>query len=145
MKKISKSSRQTKKIAADLAKKIIKTKSGKNAKIIALSGDLGAGKTTFVQEFLKALGVKHKITSPTFLILKPYTLNAKPYTIVYHVDCYRIHKPKDTATLGFKKILKNPKNIVIIEWAERIKNLPKNTLWIEFQHGKRESERIINI
>lgn len=121
---VSKSARQTQKIAGNLVKKIQKKR--KNAFVIALKGDLGDGKTTFVQGLARALGVKQKITSPTFNIFKRYGN-------FYHFDCYRIEGPKEILELGFKEIISNPKNIVAIEWADRIKKIiPKNAVWLTF-------------
>jgi len=129
---VSKSVSDTKKIAKSLALK-------RKNHVYALVGDLGAGKTTFVRAFLRALGVKSRITSPTFLIIRSYGN-------IYHIDCYRIDKPSELVKLGFKEILKNKNNIVLIEWAGRIRKLlPKNTQWIYFEHGKKENERNIII
>ena len=155
---ISKSKFQTQKFAMRLAKKIIKTNlphrsdQSVGATVIALRGDLGAGKTTFVQGFMKALGVKNHITSPTFLIIRKYEIstplkkNHPHYHHAYHLDLYRIHKPKELLDLGFKKILKDPHAVILIEWPERVKKiLPKNTILLNFKHGKNENERIINV
>lgn len=106
--------------------------------VLALKGDLGGGKTTFLQGFAKGLGIKEKILSPTFVIMKRFEIKYRnigisEYRNFYHIDCYRIKSPKDISELGLKEIISNPKNIVAIEWAERIKSiLPKNTLWLEF-------------
>lgn len=155
MKKVLlKNAAATKKFAAKLAKKIISNKSNlqrRTAIIVALIGDLGAGKTTFTQGFAKSLGVKGRIVSPTFLILRAYSLPPSQYKIhnsrfekFYHADCYRIHKSKDLKILGFKEIFKNPENIVLVEWADRIKKiLPKDTIWLEFSHGRKETERLV--
>jgi tRNA threonylcarbamoyladenosine biosynthesis protein TsaE len=145
------SPKQTQKLAGSLAKEILKARiKNKNALIFALSGDLGSGKTSFTQGFLRGMGIKKKITSPTFVLLKNYELRIKNnygnYKRAYHMDCYRIKKSGDLAALGLKEILKNPENIVLIEWAERIKKiLPKNTIWIKFKHGEKENERKISI
>jgi len=148
----SKSSAETKKLATLLAKEILKfpinqNKNKKeNAFIIALKGDLGSGKTTFVQGFANGLGIKKNIVSPTFLIIKNYKLKNKNYKNFYHLDCYRIKKIKELNSLGFKKIITEPENIVLIEWANKIKkSLPKNTLWVCFNHGQKENERTIKI
>ena len=150
---LSKSKFQTQKFSVKLAQKILRpTPPALRARVIALCGDLGAGKTTFVQGFMKALGVKHHITSPTFLIIRKYEIftplkkNRPHYHHVYHLDLYRIQKPKELLDLGFQKILQEPHAIVLIEWPERVKKLlPKNTVWINFEHGKKEKERIIKL
>jgi len=167
---LSKSKSQTQKIATHLAKKILNPiPYTLHPNVIALSGNLGSGKTTFVQGFMKAMGVKHHITSPTFVIFRKYhsseklkvkgekkfknkkntipsTLNPKPYSDVYHFDLYRLDKSRDVMKLGFRKIISDKKNIVLIEWPELIKKqLPKNTIWVKFEHGKNKKERIINI
>lgn len=117
----------TKKLAKDIAKKIKENKKSKNATIIALQGDLGAGKTTFTQFFAKAVGIKNKLTSPTFVLMKKYKN-------LYHIDCYRIYNTKDILALDFKEIISIPQNIVLIEWAEKIKKiLPKNAIWLKFK------------
>ncbi|HEY4475366.1 MAG TPA: tRNA (adenosine(37)-N6)-threonylcarbamoyltransferase complex ATPase subunit type 1 TsaE, partial [Candidatus Paceibacterota bacterium] len=109
---------------------------------------LGAGKTTFIQGFIKALGIRTRVTSPTFLIFRSYPLtkNLGGSRSVIHADLYRIQKFDELKTLGFKKILDNQKNIVLIEWAEKIKkHLPKKTLWIKLGYGLKENEREIEI
>ena len=155
----SKSSSETKKFATKLAKKILKSKPHlKHARIIALVGDLGAGKTTFTQGFAKGLGIKHRMVSPTFLIFRNYSITSslqfrfrhserseESYKTFYHVDVYRIDSLKELNILGFKEILQNPENIVLIEWADKIKKiLPKDTLLINFQHGSKENERVVS-
>ncbi|TSC96142.1 MAG: putative ATP/GTP hydrolase [Parcubacteria group bacterium Athens1014_26] len=146
---ISKSKIQTQKFAAGLAKKILKQPI-KNTVVLALSGELGSGKTTFVQGFMKGLGVKHHITSPTFIIFRKHKIEGMCFGYVYHFDLYRIEKSKEIIDLGFKKIINPPtsefKNLILIEWPEKIKNiLPKDTMWIEFGHGKQINIRKINI
>lgn len=140
---ISRSKLQTQKLARKLARKIISEGAGKRIKVLALIGGLGAGKTTFVQGFMKALGIRERVVSPTFIIFrKHYFLDKK----VFHFDLYRIQKIKELLDLGFKKIISDPANIVLIEWPERIKRfLPKNTIWIKFEHGKNQKERIITV
>lgn len=143
---ITKSKTQTQKFAKKLAQQILKKGQQKQAQILALSGDLGAGKTTFTQGFIKALGVKHRVTSPTFMIVRRYELKNKKFLNVFHFDLYRIHQSKEILSLDFRKIIKNPENIVLIEWPERIKKLlPKNAAKISFDHGKNQKERIIRV
>lgn len=132
---LSKSPQETKKIAADLARKILKTKKGV---VIALEGELGAGKTTFIQGFAKVLGIKEKIKSPTFVLMKKYKLetrNRKLETNLYHLDCYRVWDDKDLKIPELKEIIQSSYNIVLVEWAERVKKiLPKKHITIHIDH-----------
>ncbi len=123
---LSESTGQTKKIGQRLAKEILKIKPGKKAVVICLKGELGSGKTTFIQGLATGLGIKEKILSPTFVIMKKFGN-------FYHFDCYRINKAKEILELGFNEIISNPENIVAIEWPERIKKvLPKGIILINF-------------
>ncbi len=144
---ITKSKAQTQKLAASFAMRLLKAgPRNSGATVVALHGDLGAGKTTFTQGFIKALGVTHHVTSPTFLIVRRYGLESRKFLNAYHFDLYRIHDPKEILALDFKKIISTPENIVLIEWPERIgKSLPKNSMRINFEHGKNEKERKIKI
>lgn len=166
---LSKSKAQTQKLAAKLAKtlinerspvphggirakKIISEGTQRHAKVLALIGDLGAGKTAFAQGFIKSFGVKTHVPSPTFVIFRRYPIHqeAGGFKNIFHFDLYRIQKPKEIMELGFKEILNpptgGPENIVLIEWPEKIlKLLPKNTIKIFLSHSKKEKERIIKI
>lgn len=141
---VSASSSETKKIAKALARKIREGKypsatpngGAKKAVVIGLVGELGSGKTTFAQGFAKGLDVKEKILSPTFVILKKFGN-------LYHIDCYRLKDPKELLALGWRKIVADPKNIVLIEWADRIKKiLPKNTIWMGLEHAGPKKRKI---
>ena len=124
---ITSSSVQTKKLGEKFAKEILTKKSKKKSFLIGLEGELGAGKTCFLQGFAKGLGIKERILSPTFVIMKKFNN-------FYHIDCYRIHKSKELLDLGFKEVISNPKNIIAVEWAEKIKEImPKHTFWINFK------------
>lgn len=142
---ITKSAYETNRLGRSLAEKLTRRK-GNKALILGLKGDLGGGKTTFLQGFAKGLKIKQKILSPTFVIMKRYQLTNYPIgklSNFYHFDCYRIRKPKEILDLGFKKIISDPKNIVTIEWAERIKKiLPKNTTWINFEFVDKNKREI---
>jgi len=145
---LTKSSSQTKKLGELLAKKLLKEKKQKRAKILGLEGDLGGGKTTFLKGFAKGLGIKEKITSPTFVIMKKFRISTKTYHLkpktFIHIDCYRINKSKEILALGFKEIIFNSQNIVAIEWADRIRGiLPKNLIWIKFQFLSKNQRKII--
>jgi len=151
---ITKNSKETQKLGEILAKEL------KDGKIIALEGDLGCGKTTFTQGFLKGLMIKGPYTSPTFVVMKQYhkAHNKKQKTKnkgmlhvpcsmfqnIYHIDAYRVNS-KDILSLGWQEITGNKKNVIIIEWADRIKKIiPADALWIKFEWIG-EKERKISI
>ncbi len=141
----SRSASQTKRLGEKMAHRILEQGRRKKALVVALTGELGGGKTTFIQGFARGLGVAEKILSPTFVILKRFEVpNPRP-SFFYHLDCYRIHEAKEILDLGFKKIISNPGNIAAVEWAYRIKNiLPEDTVGVHFEIKGKE-ERIIRI
>lgn len=142
----SSSSAQTKKLGFELAGKILKMKPLKRAVVLALSGDLGSGKTTFIQGFSKGLGVRKRITSPTFLLIKRFPLRHANFKNAFHIDAYRLTGPKALKELGFSEMTNSPSNIVLIEWAEKIKPiLPSKVIWLKFNYGKKPTTREINI
>lgn len=105
--------------------------------VIVLQGELGAGKTTFSQGLLKALGAEGPFTSPTFVIMKRYDLVEEAashgFKHVYHLDCYRVGE-QDVLDLGWQEIINDPQSLVIVEWPEKIKGiLPDNYLLLEFE------------
>lgn len=108
--------------------------------LLALNGDLGAGKTTFVQGLADALGVEEIIQSPTFSYLNIYPGGKLP---LYHFDLYRLHSNTDFFALGFDEYCNEP-GIAVIEWAEKIASLlPKETIHIQLQHE--EGARIARV
>lgn len=131
---ISASSFQTKNIAKVLAKTFLEGRQRKGV-TVALTGELGSGKTTFAQGFASGLGVKERVLSPTFILLKEFKIKHRFFRTFYHLDCYRLDNPaKELLHLGFKKIIADSHNIVVIEWADRIRKiLPRNCIWIHFK------------
>ena len=111
---LSKSTSQTQKFAARLAKKL------NPASVIALYGDLGAGKTTFVQGLAKGLGYRGKVFSPTFIFVRPYKLENKQIETLNHIDLFRVEKPTDLKTIGLEDFLNDKRAISVIEWPERV-------------------------
>lgn len=93
---------------------------------VLLYGNLGAGKTTFVQGMAQGLGITKRIISPTFVILRSYEI---PKGMFYHVDLYRIETKHDVEQTGLFDILKNGKSIVAIEWPEKLHNLLPEKRW----------------
>jgi len=137
----TKSAKQTQKLGESFAKNVLALQrtslaQGKNnsAVVFGLSGNLGGGKTTFLQGFSKGIGIKEKILSPTFVILKRFKIKGLKFEFLYHIDCYRLETEKDILELGWKEIISDPKNIIAVEWPEKIKKgLPKNAIFIKFK------------
>ena len=131
----SNSEQETKLIAEKLAKE---TKSH----IFALFGELGAGKTIFVQGFAKGVGIKDKIISPTFVLIRQHKIPGTT-KVLYHIDLYRLENTTNLKELGLEEIWSNPGNYVLIEWAEKISELPKNAIRISIQ--KQGDNRLITL
>lgn len=93
------------------------------ATVLALRGDLGAGKTTFTQHLARALGVHEPVTSPTFVIMKGYELLDQPFAQLVHIDAYRIEAEAELQVLGFESVLSTPRTLVVIEWSEKLPTL----------------------
>ena len=133
---------------------------------MALSGDLGSGKTVFTKGIALGLGVKDDITSPTFVVIKQYKIDISQISPVsadgqaevgnlksqscgrgpcflFHIDCYRITDVKDAESIGLREYLDIKDNILIIEWAENIESLlPKSTKFIRFENLGQNKRRI---
>ena len=140
MKFITQSAQQTIKLANKLGKYLLP------GTVLALQGDLGAGKTHFVKGLAQALGAKENITSPTFVVLKKYKVNSARYQIKYliHIDCYRLNSTDELLDLGWEELINDSANLIVVEWADKIKPiLPKHVRWINFKLGKTESQRLI--
>lgn len=132
---ITKRPEETQKLGEDFAKSL------KKGDIVCLYGDLGSGKTTFVQGLAEGLGIKNRIISPTFVIVRSYKLEVMSF---YHIDLYRIENERDLEGLGIEEIINNKNNIVAIEWAEKLKNyLPKKRINIYLSY-ENEGKRKIN-
>ncbi len=136
----SKSEKETKKIGQILGQEIL---GQKQTVILALIGDLGAGKTTFLKGLAKGLGIKKTVISPTFLIFKEYPINKQRK--FYHFDCYRLKSKKELFSLGFEDIINQKKAVIAIEWAKKfLKYLPQDkTILVSFSHLKEKNHRQI--
>jgi tRNA threonylcarbamoyladenosine biosynthesis protein TsaE len=134
----------TRKLSARVCRELLKERP-RGAPVVGLVGDLGAGKTAFVKGCARAMGVRGRVVSPTFLIFRSYPVpRAARFSHFYHVDAYRLRTKRELDVLGFSDIIKNPNNIIFIEWADRIERyLPKGTVWVWFAHGDKENERLI--
>lgn len=139
MKKISKSIKETEEIAKIFLNKILKNKNlNKNALVVGLSGDLGAGKTAFTKAIAKHLGIKHKITSPTFMIMKKYPISkTSGAKFLFHIDAYRLKNKKELLRLGWKEIINNKEHLVFIEWPENVFGaMPLTASFVYISHHK---------
>jgi len=162
MKVLSKNLEETNKVAKDFLNKL--SPKADSATIVGLFGDLGSGKTTFTQALAKHLNVSEVVTSPTFVIEKIYLLdyNQKPagsslhltrtnrsesfppvFERLIHIDAYRLDSGKELLSLQFAEIQKDPKNLILIEWPERVADiLPVGLVKINFKFVS-ENEREI--
>lgn len=101
--------------------------------VMALVGELGAGKTAFTRGVARGLGVQETTTSPTFVLAKQYPVPGGK--TLWHIDAYRLRGSEDLEALDFATILGNEQHIVVIEWADRIHDaIPESAAWITFDH-----------
>lgn len=90
------------------------------ATILALEGDLGAGKTTITKSLASLLGIEETIVSPTFVIAKFYRTKDERFETLVHIDAYRIELLDELGPLGWEKLLQQPKTLIVVEWPEKI-------------------------
>lgn len=129
---LSKSPNQTKKLGLKLADEL------KGGEIVELIGDLGTGKTTFVQGLSKGLGITRRVLSPTFIIRRSY----KGRLNLEHFDFYRLNGPRDVLGLGLEEVASDPKTVVVMEWPERVGLNQKNARKIRFEYVSEETRKI---
>ncbi len=124
---------ETQQVGCDFAKKV------KGGQVLALYGDLGSGKTTFMQGLAKGLGVKKNIISPTFIIMRSYKMGTRDegrrIRNLYHLDLYRIENETQAEDLGLRELMGDPQSVVAIEWPDKIENiLPEKRINIYFEY-----------
>ncbi|MGH7249979.1 MAG: tRNA (adenosine(37)-N6)-threonylcarbamoyltransferase complex ATPase subunit type 1 TsaE [Minisyncoccia bacterium] len=144
--KISKKKSDTGKIAKIYLTQILKSKKKESgAIVVGLSGNLGAGKTAFVQAAGRHLGVKNRINSPTFVIMKKYSLSPKwKHKFLFHLDAYRLKNEKELLHLGWEEIIGDKENLVFIEWPENVsKAMPKHSKFIYIEHDEKKGRNFI--
>ena len=106
--------------------------------VIAISGDLGAGKTTLAQAICRGAGVPDFVTSPTFALVQRYDGARAP---VYHVDLYRLESARELVNLGWDDVLRDDA-LVLVEWPERAeRHIPDDALHIEIEHHPTDAAR----
>ena len=150
MKNLVKSLEEMANFARGIFAKLEKSSQSNQATILALQGDLGSGKTAFVKALAEVLGIKEIVTSPTFVIEKIYTLEkksqntAQSFSKLIHIDAYRLDRPEELAKLGWAEICANPKNLICIEWPERLSSLiPSDALHLRFTFIDEQTREIV--
>lgn len=145
---LTKTSEETKKLAQNIAKTI------KSGVFLAFYGNLGSGKTTFIQGLAEGLGIKRRFISPTFIIVRHYVIqikNQKPKIKIttqnlqsfYHIDLYRMDNVDDLLGIGLDEIIEDKNNIVAVEWAEKLGDmLPKKRIEFYFKYIDENSREI---
>lgn len=141
---LTENAKETRRIAGLLAEEIIQTNVDlPHALVVALVGNLGSGKTTFAQGFAKGLKIKESILSPTFVLMREYALKGKAFKKFVHIDWYRLDDQKELIPLGWRDLVKNPQNLILIEWADRISALlPPSCIRVTFDHLNETSRSI---
>jgi tRNA threonylcarbamoyladenosine biosynthesis protein TsaE len=139
---LSKSLDDTERFATEFVEKL-SINSGTGATVVGLYGNLGSGKTTFVQAVAKILGVKEHLTSPTFVIMKTYNLKPTTFKSLVHIDAYRLKSGEELRKLGFEELLKNPGNLILIEWADLVSDiLPPDHTKLKFEFVDEKTRKI---
>ncbi len=135
---LSCSEKETKEIGVSLGRACL------GGEVFCLSGDLGAGKTSLSQGVARGLGIKKIVSSPTFIILNSYKIKNSPkIKFLIHIDAYRLKNTKELEGIGFFDIIKDKKNITIIEWGEKIKkHLPREIIKIKIKILKNSKRKI---
>ncbi len=107
--------------------------------VVALVGDLGAGKTTFVQGMARGLFVSEAVLSPSYVLARRYDGRLP----LHHLDAYRIGEPRELIEAGLREVLPSEDGITVVEWADRVAELlPSATVWVELTLLEGERRRI---
>ena len=110
--------------------------------VVALTGPLGAGKTTLAQAIARGLCVTERLSSPTFTIVQEYESGRLP---LYHFDVYRVHDEDELFEIGFDEYLHGD-GVCLVEWADLVEDLlPENTVRVELDYGSEEDERVCTV
>lgn len=143
MKHISNSIEETEKIAKQFVSQLTQKENAAN--VVGLYGNLGAGKTAFTKCVAKVLDVDDSITSPTFVIEKIYELKNKVFTHLIHIDAYRLEKSDELLHLGWHEIISDPKNLILIEWPEKVADIMPEHIKITLKPLENPDSREIEI
>lgn len=133
----------TQKLATEIAEEVMGLRPPEgSARVVCLWGNLGAGKTTFAQGFAQPLGIKGTIASPTFVLMKDYTLRGEwlGYKL-YHFDCYRVQSEEELFHLGWREIMSDEQSVVLVEWPEKVTEFLPPRRWDLHLHFRSPEER----
>lgn len=141
MKKVPLSELQS--LAASVLNRLPSKKEG--AVVVALQGDVGAGKTTFVQALARELGITATVQSPTYVLMKSYPISWGSFRNFIHIDAYRLNSKNEFSALKPETFLGDPRTLVCIEWPERVTGaLPAPDVVLKFSsEGAGEEGRYI--
>lgn len=136
--------------AKEVLEKIVTLGVKGKATVVFLSGDLGSGKTTTTKAIAKELGIEEDITSPTFVILKRYQIDASvlfgKFSNLIHIDAYRLKNYTELGKIKFEEYLVNEKNLILIEWPEMVEHEKLIAdMSVRFSHGEVENERVVEV
>ena len=142
---LSHSTEETKKFAAEFINNLSKSRPA-GAVIICLSGNLGAGKTTFAQACAKVLGITDRVTSPTFVLIKTYNLQLTTFNKLVHIDAYRLKSGEELEKLGWDEIISDPRNLIFIEWPENVAGIiPSDAVRLKFDFINENTRKISGV
>lgn len=135
---LTNNSHQTFKLGEDFGKNL------KSGDVVLLIGDLGTGKTTFVQGIAKGLGIRDRILSPTFVLVRIHGVDSKKFNTLNHIDLYRIDEPQDIKKLGIEEFMSSENSVTIIEWADKLLDFkPGKGYKINFKHLGEDQREIL--
>ncbi len=138
MKFVTKSPEQTEKLGEDFAKNL------KPQDVVFLIGNLGSGKTTFTKGIARGLGIKNRILSPTFVVVRSHSTSNENIQTLYHLDLYRLKDEGEVLNVNLTDYVNDEKGIVVIEWPEMSQEIVKKNVWkVKFEIN--ENERSIEI
>ncbi len=141
------SAEETVRLGFDFGREILRRGSQENrAIVVTFRGELGAGKTTFIAGMARGLGIKKRMQSPTFVFVRRFCLKGSVFENFFHIDAYRVKKGDKSDFLSLQKILVSPKNIIAVEWPQRISGrFFGGATKITMKHLQGEEKRAIKI
>ncbi len=134
MQRSTQSAEEMKKCAKELMMSLF-SQERSHALILALAGNLGAGKTTFTQGVAEALGITEAVVSPTFTIMRIYKIQKEcPFSHLVHIDAYRLESADELIRLGWGALMEDSKLCIVIEWPERVgESIPSTAIYISLK------------